>query len=267
MTINMGIFGFGAIGQHLFKYINENKNLNISCNSILVRNITKYKTLNIKEITDNIEVFFDKKIDYVVECAGHQSVIDYGQTVLSNSSNFIITSIGSLTDNSLLDKLLKASIKYSKKIIIPSAGIGSLDILSAASQGKLKEVEMTVKKSSGSWHGTIAEESFDLKTPHKDLLLFEGTVSEGAKLYPQNVNISAAVAFAGIGLEKTSLKIISDSSIKTHIISIKAKGDFGEYTFIENVTPSLENEKTGKIVSLALIKTLKNLTSNFIVGS
>ena len=74
-------------------------------------------------------------------------------------------------------------------------------------------------------------------------------------------------AFAGIGLEKTKLKIISDSTIKTHIISIKAKGDFGEYSFVENVIPSIENEKTGKIVSLALIKTLNNLASNFVVGN
>ena len=78
---------------------------------------------------------------------------------------------------------------------------------------------------------------------------------------------AAAVAFAGVGLDKTRLRIISDSSIATHVISIKAKGDFGEYFFEENVAPSDENEKTGKIVSLALIKTLKNLTSNFIVGN
>ena len=267
MKINIGIFGFGAIGQYLFRYIKENKNLNISCKKILVKNISKYQSLNLEEITDDIERFFLDKIDYVVECAGHQSVIEHGQKVLKNGSHFIITSIGSLTDESLLKKLRELSVKYSKQIIIPSAGIGSLDILSAASQGQLTEVEMTVRKSSGSWIGTIAEDQFNLNKYNKDLLLFEGSVKEGAKLYPQNVNIAAAVAFAGIGLDKTKLKIYSDSSISTHIISIKAKGDFGEYSFTENVAPSDENEKTGKIVSLALIKTLKNLTSNFIVGN
>ena len=48
MTTNIGIFGFGAIGKQLFHYINENRDLNISCNSILVRNIAKYKTYNIR---------------------------------------------------------------------------------------------------------------------------------------------------------------------------------------------------------------------------
>ena len=214
-----------------------------------------------------LETFFLDNLDYVIECAGHQSVIDHGETVLKKGSNLIITSIGSLTDETLLNKLNYLSFKYKRKIIIPSAGIGSLDILSSASQGILKEVEMTVRKSSESWYGTVAEKKFNLKIPNNNLLLFEGSVKDGAKLYPQNVNISAAVAFAGIGLERTKLKIISDSSINTHIISIKAKGDFGEYFFEENVIPSNENEKTGKIVSLALIKTLKNLTSNFVIGN
>ncbi len=267
MNINVGIFGFGAIGQYIYNHILRNKNLNITCKKVLVRNIRKYNSLNIQEITDDIEVFFLDNLDYVIECAGHQSVFDHGETVLKKGSNFIITSIGSLTNETLLNKLDQTSRKYKKQIIIPSAGIGSLDILSAASQGELKEVEMIVRKSSGSWYGTIAEKDFNLKKPNNDLLLFDGSVKDGAKLYPQNVNISAAVAFAGVGLEKTKLKIISDSSINSHIISIKAKGDFGEYFFEENVVPSPENEKTGKIVSLALIKTLKNLTSNFIIGN
>ena len=267
MKVNIGIFGFGAIGEYIFNHISKNKNLNIVCKKILVRNMSKYNSLNIKEITDNIEHFFSDKLDYVIECAGHQSVIDHGETVLKKGSNFLITSIGSLTNESLFNKLNELSKKHNKKIIIPSAGIGSLDILSAASHGVLKKVEMTVRKSSGSWYGTIAEKKFDLEKPNKNLLLFEGSVKEGAKLYPQNVNISAAVAFAGLGLEKTKLKIISDSSIKTHKISIKAKGDFGEYFFEEDVIPSNENEKTGKIVSLALIKTLKNLTTNFVIGN
>ena len=116
------------------------------------------------------------------------------------------------------------------------------------------------------WEGTIAENHFDLKAYNKNLVLFSGTVREGAKLYPQNVNISATVALASIGLDKTHLKIISDSSINTHIISINVKGDFGEFNFEENVIPSQDNQKTGLIVSLAIIKTIKNLNSNLIIG-
>ena len=172
-----------------------------------------------------------------------------------------------MTLGCFFQNLISLSKKYNKKIIIPSAGIGALDILTASSYGKLNEVNITVRKNAEAWFGTIAENKFDLKTYNDNLILFSGTVREGAKLYPENVNISATVALSGLGLDKTNLKIISDSSIKTHIISVNAKGDFGEFNFEENVIPYEENQKTGKIVSLAIIKSITNLSSNFVIGT
>jgi len=264
--MNVGLIGFGAISQNIYKYFVNNQNSNINFKTILVRNIKNYAKYDLNIITDNPEQFFNKNLDYVIECAGHESVFSFGAKVLKNKSNLMITSTGALTNDNLFSNLLLLSKKYNKKIIIPSAGIGALDMLSASSIGVLKEVNMVIRKNTEAWIGTVAENKFDLTTYNDNLILFTGTVREGAKLYPQNVNISASVALAGIGLDKTNLKIISDSSINTHIISINAKGDFGEFNFEENVIPSEENEKTGKIVSLAIIKTLKNLTSNLIIG-
>ena len=45
-----------------------------------------------------------------------------------------------------LKKLISLSKKHNSKIIIPSAGIGALDILTASSYGKLDEVNITVRK-------------------------------------------------------------------------------------------------------------------------
>ena len=48
-------------------------------------------------------------------------------------------------------------------------------------------------------------------------VLFEGSVRDGAPLYPGNVNISAAAAFAGAGLDRTTLVIVADP---THMASM-----------------------------------------------
>ena len=264
--MKIGLIGFGAINQDIYKYFIKNNHSNIKFKKILVRNIKNYNQYDLNIITNSAEDFFKEKFDYVIESAGHESIFSFGEKVLKNKSNLIITSTGALTDDNLLNNLLLCSKKYNKKLIIPSAGIGALDILSASSVGNLKEVNMIIRKNAEAWEGTIAENHFDLKAYNKNLVLFSGTVREGAKLYPQNVNISATVALASIGLDKTHLKIISDSSINTHIISINVKGDFGEFNFEENVIPSQDNQKTGLIVSLAIIKTIKNLNSNLIIG-
>ena len=264
--MNIGLLGFGAISQKVYQYFSK-INTNIRFKKILVRNAKKYKGLNNNLITDVPDIFFKEKFDYVLEGAGHDALFSHGPQVLKNKSNLLITSTGALTDDSFFEKLISLSTKHSTKIMIPSAGIGALDILTASSYGKLNEVNITVRKNTEAWFGTIAEKKFDLKTYDENLILFSGTVREGAKLYPQNVNISATVALSGLGLDKTNLKIISDSSIKTHIITVNAKGDFGEFNFEENVIPYEENQKTGKIVSLAIIKSIQNLSSNFVIGT
>ena len=264
--MKIGLLGFGAINQKVYQYFSK-INTNIRFKKILVRNAKKYNYLNNDLITDVPYIFFEERFDYVLEGAGHDALFSYGPQVLKNQSNILITSTGALTNDSFFEKLILLSTKYNSKIMIPSAGIGALDILTASSYGKLNEVNITVRKNTEAWFGTIAEKKFDLKTYDENLILFSGTVREGAKLYPQNVNISATVALSGLGLDKTNLKIISDSSIKTHIITVNAKGDFGEFNFEENVIPYEENQKTGKIVSLAIIKSIQNLSSNFVVGT
>ena len=264
--MKIGLLGFGAINQKVYQYFSK-INTNIRFKKILVRNAKKYNYLCNDLITDVPDIFFEERFDYVLEGAGHDALFSYGPQVLKNQSNILITSTGALTDDSFFEKLILLSTKYNSKIMIPSAGIGALDILTASSYGKLDEVNITVRKNTEAWFGTIAEKKFNLKTYDENLILFSGTVREGAKLYPQNVNISATVALSGLGLDKTNLKIISDSSIKTHIITVNAKGDFGEFNFEENVIPYEENQKTGKIVSLAIIKSIQNLSSNFVVGT
>jgi aspartate dehydrogenase len=150
--------------------------------------------------------------------------------------------------------------------MVPSAGIGALDILAGAAVGGLDEVTVTVRKDPLSWKGTAAEETHDLTRLNGPVTLYDGPVREGARRYPQNVNISAAAALAGIGLDRTRLVIVADPAISTHIVEIDARGRFGSFSFRENVIPTESNPKTGRLVAMAVIKTVRQLAGRFVVG-
>ena len=111
-----------------------------------------------------------------------------------------------------------------------------------------------------------AETIFDLGNLKTPTVIFEGTPREGAALYPQNVNISAAVSLAGIGLDKTHLTIIADTDIDTHICEIHAEGAFGAYSFTENLAIAEKNRKTAKIVAMAVMKTIQQMVSPVVIG-
>lgn len=98
-------------------------------------------------------------------------------------------------------------------------------------QGGLEEVIVTVRKDPLSWKGTLAETQCDLDRLEASVTLYDGPVRKGARLYPENVNISAAVALAGIGLDRTRLVIAADPAITTHVVEIAASGRFGGFSF------------------------------------
>ncbi len=61
--------------------------------------------------------------------------------------------------------------------------------------------------------------------------------------------------------------IVADPTITTHIVELEAKGAFGRFTFMEDVAVSEENRKTGKLVAMAMVKSVRQLASTLVRGS
>ena len=261
--IRVGIIGYGAIGQALFRAISDGEAGQAVCPAVLVR---RERASGTAPLTADPARFFAERFDAVIECAGHSGLIDHGETALRSGADLLVTSVGALTDQQLYDSLVTAARQSGRRLIIPSAGIGALDMLGAAAVGGLDRVTVTVRKDPLSWKGTIAERDHDLDALRGPVTLFRGPVREGAKLYPQNVNISAAAGLTGIGLDATEVHIVADPGIRTHVVELEAVGTFGRFHFVEDVLPSEENPKTGRIVAMALIKTVRQMSAPVVFG-
>jgi aspartate dehydrogenase len=256
--VKLGLIGYGAIGKHI-----EGAGLeNIDLVAVLVK-----RPRNEGKLTHEPDRFFAQKFDAVAECAGHEAVRSYGQRVLESGADFLVTSVGAFADTALFERLLAAAKANKRRLILPSAGIGALDILSSAAVGGLDQVTVTVRKDPSAWKGTVAETLVDLDALTQPHTVFDGPVREGARLYPQNVNISAAAAIASLGLDKTRVVIVADPTITTHIVELEASGAFGRFSFREDVAVSEENRKTGKLVAMAMVKSVRQLAATLIVAA
>jgi aspartate dehydrogenase len=258
VTLRLGLIGYGAIGKHIEAAGLED----IDLLAVLVK-----RPRNDAKLTHEPDRFFARKFDAVAECAGHDAVRSYGQRVLESGADFLVTSVGAFTDTVLFDRLLAAAKASGRRLILPSAGIGALDILSSAQVGGLDQVTVTVRKDPSAWKGTVAETLVDLDALTAPHTVFDGPVREGARLYPQNVNISAAAAIAGLGLDRTRVVIVADPTITTHIVELNASGAFGRFSFTEDVAVSDENRKTGKLVAMAMVKSVRQLASTLVVAA
>ncbi len=264
--LQLGLMGYGAIGRDVMHALHDGTLAGIACPAVLVRRPRPAPGPGAPPLTADADAFFAHRLDVVLEVAGHAAVRDHAVRALEHGADLLVTSVGAFADTALFDRVMAAARTSGRRVILPSAGVGALDILAAAAQGGLEEVVMTVRKDAASWKGTVAEEAHDLERLAAPVLLYDGPARGGAAAYPQNVNISAAVSLAGLGLERTRLRIWADPGEHPHIVEVEARGRFGRFHFREEVVASGENRKTGIIVAMAVIKTLRQLTAPLVVG-
>jgi aspartate dehydrogenase len=266
--LKVGIIGFGTLGKSITELIQSHKAGNVDLKAILVRNklVSQEYPENPFLITANPDHFFSQNLDLIIEAAGHNALKLYGERALTSGSNLIILSVGAVADDEFYHRLENAAKETKKQILIPSAAIAGLDRIAAGSIGEIEEITLLTRKPVRSWYGTFAEELVDLETIAEPYCIFDGVAKEAAKLFPENINVSAALSIAGIGFNKTKVKVYVDPNVDCNTHTIVAKGSFGKTEVsIQNI-PFQQNPKSSPIVAMSVAKVLNNFTSAVVIG-
>lgn len=187
-----------------------------------------------------------------VECAGHAAVGDTIVPLLEHGADAIVVSVGALSSAALRARLDHAVRTGATRLTLVSGAIGGLDALHAARAGGLDAVRYVGRKPPRAWLGSPAQDCFDLLAIDRPTVIFEGTASESAALYPKNANVTAAVALAGIGFERTQVALIADPGIDRNIHEIEARGAFGSLALRLENTPLPDNPKTSWLAALSV---------------
>jgi len=198
-----------------------------------------------------------------VEAASHDAVREYGEPLLKKGVTLIVLSCGALCDDALRRKLERAAEKSGALLSVPSGGIGGLDALKAACVAGVHEVTIAVTKPPAAWKGIpyVEKLGVDLDGLREPRILFEGPAREGVPHFPANVNIAAVLAMAGIGFDKTRLKVVADPALKYNTHYIDVRGRTGNFSIkLENV-PSPENPKTAWLACYSALAALKSANS------
>jgi aspartate dehydrogenase len=96
--------------------------------------------------------------------------------------------------------------------------------------------------------------------------LFEGSAREAAKLFPQNLNVAATIALAGVGMEHTQVSVIVDPAAQGNTHTVTATGSFGSITTQIKNRPSPTNPKTSWVVGLSMIAAIDRYFAAVVVG-
>lgn len=99
-----------------------------------------------------------------------------------------------------------------------------------------------------------------------ETVLFDGSAREACKGFPANVNVAAAVSLAGIGPDRTRIRILVAPGSTRNMHDVEVEGEFGRLTtHIENIPT--DNPRTGKLAYLSAIAMLKQIVSPYHYGT
>jgi aspartate dehydrogenase len=272
------LIGCGSIGTEIIKSISAGDIPNAVLVAVLdirkeaVQALIKHKLEKV-EIFTNFEDLIAAPLfttaEIVVEAASQSAVRNYGKRILEFGKIFLVLSSGVFSDAVLLSQMTELAERMASKLVIPSGAIGGLDAIRSVKRN-LDSITVTTVKKPLALAGAPFFENSELKAESitTRTILFEGSASEAIIRFPANVNVAVSLALAGLGLEKTIVKVIADPNITVNQHVIVASGNFGEIKISVSNKPMVSNPKTSILAALSAIETIRSLCEvSFRVGS
>ena len=260
--MKVGLIGYGQIGRSVAASIAAGEVDGIELSTVLVRDATRTREpVDSVRTTTNPAELLDSDARVIVEVAGHPALRQFAVRVLDAGKDLMTICPGAFADTDLLTAVERAARQNGRRVLVPSGAIGGLDMISAAALGPLDSVMHTTRKHPRAFR---ADQLADPPTDEARLL-FDGSAREGVTRFPDNVNVAAAVSMAGIGLDRTRLRIFADPAACRNTHQLEVHGYFGSLRLEVENEPT-EKHNTGRVVALSVTKALRNLCAPIVIG-
>ena len=267
MAQSIGIVGCGAIGQALMRAADSGK-LNVAVAGVTSRD--EDRAHGFLDSLNNPPPYLRRqqlieKSDLLVETAGGHIVAGLAKETFAAGKDLMVISIGALLE---YPEVIEEARKTGCRLLAPSGAIAGLDGIKSACAGRVDQVTMISRKPPIGLQGAphLIENEISLEGLVGETEVFSGSAREAVKGFPANLNVSAAVSLAGIGPDRTQVKMLAVPGLERNCHDIEVLGEFGVLrVHIENI-PS-ENPKTGKLTAFSIIRSVQDAVDPFRIGT
>ena len=216
-TTRVGLIGYGLIGQAVREMIESNDNGMevVFINDADTSRLTDLGDLGLEDLGD----FDSRSADLIVEMA-HPDVTRKWGTKILGKTNYMFISVTALADRDLELSIEATTAKHSTRAFVPHGGVVGMDAL-LENRDIWQSVDVVMKKSPK--NVDCAAAGVDPDSITKETVLYDGPTRGICPMFPRNVNTHAAIAYAGIGFDRTRSRLIVDPSWSDATVAIHAK--------------------------------------------
>ena len=265
--LTVGIAGLGAVGLEVAKRLVAGVP-GLKLAAVAVRDVDKARRA-LPQAGDSVPVRKATELadhcDIIVECLPPALFREVAISAIDKGRIFMPLSVAQLLENG---DLVERARKNHARILVPTGALIGLDAVRAAAEGTIHSVKMVTRKPPAGLEGApyLRDQGISVSGLKAPVKVFDGSAREGARGFPTNVNVAAALSLAGIGPDRTQLEIWADPGVTRNTHTITVDADTARFTMtIENI-PS-ENPRTGKSVAPSTVAALRALVSELKVGT
>jgi aspartate dehydrogenase len=266
--MRVGIVGLGTVGRALCQAIDRGE-VPVQLVAVATRHHERAR-LFLRELCHPPPLLsLDELVacsELVIEAATQEALDTIAPCALRQGKDLLVLSVGGLLEHPDWVDLARQTGSH---IYVPSGAIVGLDGVKGATVGHITTVTMTTRKPPKALDGApfVVEHRIDLDRFMEPTLIFEGSAREACRGFPANVNIAAALSLAGIGPDRTRLRILVDPEGTHNVHDIEVVGEFGRFSLHLENEPSETNPRTGKLTYLSTLAMLRALANPLKVGT
>ena len=244
--VTVGLLGLGSIGSSVVQLLHGGSGPRVV--GALVRCPCVRGDIPDVPIVRSLNDLLELRPDVIVEVAGHSALKTYGPTILRSQSDLLIVSVGALADQDFFIELQAAASASGRTVEIVAGSIGALDAIAAAAVGGLDRVTYLVRRPPDELMPPVVSYN-----PSAETEIFSGSARDAALRFPENLNAAAALGFAGLGLDRTEVRVVVDPTVDGIHHEIVATGHFGQLNM------SIANpESPSRLVAMSVVRALQS---------
>jgi len=190
--------------------------------------------------------------DVVIECAGQAALRDYGPAVLRAGIDLVPASVGLLADDAVLDAFGEASRAGGGHLRLASGAVAGIDAIIAARRLGLDTVRYRFVMSPAAWGHAADEAERIAGATASQHVAYRGNAREAALRFSKHANVTATIALAGVGFERTEVEIVVDTQAVANRHEIEARGEFGELSIAVQGRRISESSPSSRLVAGSL---------------
>jgi aspartate dehydrogenase len=253
--LRVGLIGAGHVGRAIAEGCVAGRAGNVLLVGVFTRHHSRFVAGGRRPVPvpacGTIEELLEYRPDVVVEAASAAALAELGPRVLAGGAAIVALSASCLSDPKVERQFRSLVTKTKRNLYIPSGAADGIEFLLATRNGDLQSVELTVTWAT---NGEVP----GYKGTGDPQQVFDGSARDAARLYPRQLNFVVTVGLAGLGLDKTRVRVLLDPKAAHTYYRLEAIAK--AYELRTTVELPRHDGRRGRLAALSGLQALRELS-------